>query len=492
MFSFLSRGDVSGYNVVGSSVPAVAAWDVAGIWSKIEDYQHQTILNPGDAGYDPTTGLDSTHTWFPLQYVSNPNSASSLASVFGQLADYTWYRGIQYTVRWGEVERSAGVFNFAELDYVVNTVRDLYSITGKTSARNKKVQFLLSYKAFSPTAINDILPPDLQTTGAAYPNGATRYDRAMGFNSGYAGRVVNGYAPRLQDFRAGLTGNDLNGDPIYTLRDRYYAFITAVYNRYKDNPAFGGFVNTEPTPADPNDFYDSSELVTRVAYFNGRLALLQKMKEIVTKHFVADASDLHNDWGVPNVSPRATEILSQNRLAFINPNYYTGLNLEAIYTAASTLSGVVPIIQSCQGLDMDSMSGFFIKGGLGSAQTDIYDFIENPTAAIFNAGTNFGNPTTAIQNSHMNQTTGAVITFDPPNHIWILHRARYLKANMLVVQHNYANVGNKNAPRFNWSEFAAAVNANTTLISPNTGGLIQNDPDGGMWNARPLYIAGEP
>lgn len=496
VFSFLPQCDVGGYNTGNNDGgggtpppgPDQTAWDVAGIWTKIEDAQHQTIVDYSKTG---KAALDQTHNWFPVNYADNPNSATNLDSVFGQLSRWIWYKGIQYTVKWGSVEdlnRASGRFRWDEIDYVMNTIRDLYAITGLDSAKNKKVIFLLSYKAFSTSAIDDILPVDLQTTSGTYSNGMIKYDRAMGFNSGFAGRVVNGYALRLQDFKDGLTGLDRNNDPIYTLRDRYYEFVTELYNRYKDHPVFGGICNTEPTPSDVSAFYGGSAEYNKNAYFDGRLKLLQKLKTVFTRHLVADAIDLHNDNWSSAVPKLGTEVLAENRLAFINPNFYTGLNLDSIYAAADTLAGVVPILNSCQGLDMDSKSGFFLKGNFNSSPNpvDIYDFKPTPP--------NYGNPRTGIQNPnvHWNSSNQKIVdSYDPPDANWVIQRARYLKTNILMYQHNYATNGNMGSTtRYNWKNFYTAINTGN-IASPN-GGLVKNDPLGGMVGDRPLYVAGEP
>ena len=462
--------------------PTQAAWDVAGMWSKIEDYQHQNIVDYTRTG---TASLIQTNTykWFPVTYANNPTSPTNQESVFGQLARWIWYRGIQYTARWGKIERlpSEGGTRWDELDFVINTVRDLYAITGLDTAKNKKVIFLIPFKTFSYSLIDDLLAKDLQTTGTAYTNGTVRYDHTMAFSAGYT-KPITGYVLKLQNFRDGLTGNDPNGDPIYTLRDRYYAFIQAIYNRYKDNPAFGGICTTEPTPDSSADYLDGSEY-NKNNYMDGRFKLIIKFKEVFTKHLVAEAISLHNNQWSANIPKIGTQVLKDNRVAFINPNYHTGMNLDAIYGAADTLANVVTIINSCQGLDQDSKTGFYKKGGTGNP-VDVYDFDENDAPT-------YGRPRTGIQNPNYD-AAGTLISFDPPNLKWVIHRAIYLKTNILMYQHNYADSGFQGAPRYNWKDFYTAMNNNTTLLSPNTGGLIQDDPLCGMVGTRPQYIAGEP
>lgn len=461
MLPYLSRCDIAGYGAAPPPNSNLAAWDVAGIWTKIED-QQRTQSQYCPTTYDHTLG-------------------SQANTVYGQLDRFTWYKGIQYPLNWGEVEsKTNGILSrsWTEPDRVMNIVGDLYVNSGRTSAQGKKVIFIISTKSFSLASITDILPDYLRTTGATnYSNGVTRYDRAIGFTAPGTG---DGYHIRLDDFRDGLTGNDRNGDPIYTLRDAYLAFLQAVHDRYKNHPAFGGIVTAEPTPIIDAEMMDASEF-DRNQHFAGRLRLLKYMKGIFTKHLVAEACNFDVQWVTDMTGQNATDGLAANKIAFINPNFHTGLNLRAIYNAADYLDGIVPIINSCQGLDMDSKTGQVKRTG---ADNDVYDFLPNPP--------NYGRPRVSMENP--GYVNGVWTTHDPPDMPWIIHRAIYLRTNLLMYQHNYATVGPAsrfNAPRYNWVDFYTAMNNNTTLLSPNTGGLIQNDPAGGMVTARPLYIAGD-
>ena len=468
MLPYLSRCDTSGYGAAPPPDSNLAAWDVAGIWTKIEGQQRaQTQFFP--TNYDHTLG-------------------SQANTVYGQLDRFTWYKGIQYPLCWGLTESKVnGILtrNWSEPDRILNTVGDLYANSGRASAQAKKVIFIISTKTFTLAEINELLPDYLRTTGANYTsalsNGATRYDYAIGFTSGGAGGTnASGYHMRLMDFRDGLTGNDRNGQPIYTLRDAYRSWLQAIHDRYKDHPAFGGIVTAEPTPETDAEMYDPAEY-DRNEYFNGRLRLLKYMKGIFTKQLVAEACNFDVQWVNDMTAQNATDGLAANKIAFINPNFHTGLNLRAIYNAADYLDGVVPIINSCQGLDMDSKSGQVKRTG---ADNDIYDFLPNPP--------NYGRPRVSIENP--GYVNGVWTTHDPPDMPWIIHRSIYLRTNILMYQHNYATVGpagRSNPPRYNWVDFYTAMNNNTTLLSPNTGGLIQNDPAGGMVTARPLYIAGD-
>lgn len=449
--SFLSKCNTHGFG----NLPPAAAWDVVGIYSKIQSEQV------------------GNSTSFPDPY--SPTSAGQIDSVYGQLDRKIWYKGIQHECYWGDIETSNGVYNWTALDKVINTVRDLYATSGRTSGQNKKVQLLIPTKTFDYAGITKMIPSFRLTTNGFYasPNNTVqRYDQAMGFATN-----ATGYVMRLQDFRLGLSGNDLNGDPIYTIKNAFMAFLTAANNRYKDNPAFGGIITTEPTPNLDADFHDAAEF-DRDTYFAGRLQWLKDMKAIFTKHLVAEACNFDTAWVTAMTGSTASDGLAANGIAFINPNYHTGLNLKAIYNAKDFLDGIVPIINSCQGLDQDSKSGQVQRNGLAN---DIWDW--SPTRP------GHGNPNTSIENPGYVGSTWT--THDPPDLEWVIERAIYLKSNILVFQHNYAATGKNGAPRFNWADFVAAMDANTTIMSDNTGLNIKLDPMGGMIPTRPLHVAGD-
>lgn len=456
-FSLYARGAINSISAIPpqNNDPVFAA----GIYTKLEPAQQ------GNA------------TYFPANFT---DSEAQKDSVFGQLARKTWYRGTMYETNWGEIETSPGVFDWAELDHLMNTVRDLYTISGRASSQDKKVLLFLTWKFFglSATTAAKMMPPDLLTTGTAYGNGWTKYHNMWAFNGAFS----DGYQWKLENFRSGLTGNDAAGKPIYTLRDRYLAFLTALYNRYKDNPAFGGFVNTEAagTPAILTSEYNRS------TYFGGRLQLLKDMKTILTKHFIADGCNSDNTWANDMAgSGAAIDGMIANRIAFDCPNYHLGTNstTNAIYYAMDNLANKVVIINQCQGLDQDSKTGQFRKDGVTN---DVYDFLPNPPG--------YGSPRATKENPGWFFNSAATppawewITHDPPNMPWVIARAQYLKTNIFIYQHNYATTGNKGAPRFNWADFVAAMDSNTTVLSPNTNALIQNDPNGGMNSVIPTWI----
>lgn len=457
-------------SVAGGEPPSnLAPWDIAGIYTKIEGQQQ------GHPSY------------FPNPY--NKDSAGHANTVFGQLDRWTWYKGIHYAISWGDIETSPGNFNWSEPDFILNTVGGLTRSTGQ----NKKVMFLLTWKAFNSGSVSPMMPADLLSRPSpnTYSNGQPRWHRMIGWTSNL---TAAGYHWRLMDFRNGLTGNDREGKPIYTLRDRYYAFLQALHDRYKDNPAFRGLVTLEPTPTGESSMWSRTGGVdtslpldgyTRNSYFEGRLELLKKMKQIFTKQLVAEACNDDAAWIDQMTLANSNNGMITHKIAFTAPNFHTGAQNAtiALYNAADYLSGKVPILNSCQPFDMDSKRGQTIRTG---ANNDCYNFLPTPP--------NYGQPRTMIENENVAldaQGKKIIITHDPPDYAWIIARAQYLKSNIVILQNDYASIGANNAPRYNFEDFYTAMNANTTVMSPNTGGLIQNDPAGGMVTTRPLHVAGD-
>ena len=192
---------------------------------------------------------------------TSPFVDTDTTSVWGQLNRNMWMKGIMWTVGWGEIEKSTGD-DWSTLDYVMDKVGNpdspinIYNISGRASAQNKKVLILLDVKSFNADAatVDAMLPESLQATNGTYTNGMTRYHRLIAFEQTQqqTGAVTQGYHIDWQDFRKDLSGNDSAGQPIYTLRNAFQAFLTRLNNRYKNHPAFAGVVLTEPIPVCSN------------------------------------------------------------------------------------------------------------------------------------------------------------------------------------------------------------------------------------------------
>lgn len=449
MTNYLKSTQNKGFNLVKMIVGGVDpitqnAWD-PGIYVKIEDAQ---IGNP---------------VHFPPDYLTNDSTSQAINSLYGKLDRKIWLKGFMRDVYWGEMETSPGVFDFSELDPYFAVVGGLSRPTGA----NKKILLQIPLKTFGMTNVDKNVPADLLISkGTPYPDGSIRYNRLWAYTR-FNGSTPEGYHLNSYQFRNGLTGNDLAGAPIYTLRDRLYAFCQAIHDRYHDNPVFAGIVINEPGSTTPYNGFVSTN--SRDNYFAGRLAFLRKLKTIFTKHLVAENCNFDTTW-VNDMTLPGGHCLT-DKIAYANPNYHLGLNLKAPYNARSYLAGEVPIINQCQGLDMDSKTGFIKRDG--TVPNDVYDWTPTPPG--------YGNPLTAIENPNVTKsgTTITVLTFDPPDGYWIVQRALWLKTNYFIVQHNFANVGNKNAPRFNFADFVTYMDS-----SP-----YANDPAGGMITTRPTFIA---
>lgn len=422
------------------------------------------------------TGQNASTTLFPFPYDSN--AASTSDSVYGQLDRLTWFRGIQQEANWGEIDNgdaNPNNWNWTALDRKFRTIKAL----PRSSGQNKKILLMVTPKAFSPTDVSNILPPYLRATSGTYSNGDPRYQHLVGM-------VLNSttvYHFLFKNFRNGLSGADVYGNPIYTLRDKYYIFIQALYNRYGPNGAddvrgvLAGINTIEPIPVTPRDATEWNATI-RDQHFEGRIRWLQWMKGVFTNHFLCEASNFDNEWIGTMLTTGPNDLNNiGNKIGFSSPNYHLGGNLTSIYTAADSLSGIVPIIQQLQGLDMDSKTGFRVNAS-STPPHNVYNWL--PTRP------GHGSPRTLITNP--NVSGGVIVTTDPPDLPWIIERAIYLKSNIFIIQRDTSATGGNGSARYNWNKIVADMAANTTILSDNTGGLIQNDPYGGMIPTQPTYV----
>lgn len=422
------------------------------------------------------TSQNASTSLFPFPYDSNAASTSS--SVYGQLDRLTWLRGIQQEANWGEIDNddpNPNNWNWTELDRKFRTIKALPRSTGQ----NKKIILLLTPKAFSNADVPKIIPPSLRTGTGTYGPVLPRYDHLIGMTG--SGQDV--YHLLFKNFRNGLTGNDAAGTPIYTLRDRYRAFITALYNRYGPNGAddvkgvLAGFNTVEPIPLTPQDAAEWNATI-RDQHFEGRCRWLQWMKGVFTNHFLCEGSNFDNEWIASMLTTGPNDLNNiGNKIGFSSPNYHLGGNLTSIYTAADSLAGIVPVIQQMQGFDMDSKTGFRVNVN-STPPHNVYNW--TPVRP------GHGSPRTLITNP--NVSGGVIVTTDPPDLPWAIERAIYLKSNIFIIQRDTATVGQNGSARYNWNLIVADMAANTTILSDNTGGLIQNDPYGGMIPTQPTYV----
>ncbi len=498
-----------GSPTVVQALPAVVppdeetiVWEgIQGIYAKAERTQFES----------------ATHFPNGAAYLANPEGFTQ--SVYYELNHYKWFRGVMVELAWGEREvlinpSDPDVFNPAKYHYdfdkiieILDTVRDL----GLNNGQNKKVLLLLPWKAFSIDSADSILPGWLLTQGTKYstvasgplqmtitnpdPPPATidvnidmpRYDRLWGYKSEFNQPDVSpyGYHWRTADFRDGLNPatTDINGDPIYTLRDAYRAFMTAAYEILKDHEAFAGFILVEPPPLSPVS--TSVGEYNETNHFNGRLALLKWLRQLCTKHIVVEAPNHNNKWCTRMTNP--TDVTGgdgclQNHLGFTGPNMHTGQNLFGLYNARKYLAGEVPVVVQCQPQDMKSMSGNITKANTTSspAPNDYWRWDKFPPdyGGVATAGPTQGDPNTYIEAT-------AALNDDPiTDGDWVIVRARYLGGNLLIYQRNIAAASNP----FDWNDFVHYMQTTTSYVSPSTGVLITNDVYGGMIPDQPTFV----
>ena len=468
--------------------PETVVWEgTQGIYAKVERTQFES----------------ATHIPDGAAYLANPEGFTR--SVYYELNHYKWLRGIMVELAWGECETSQGVYNFDKLIEIMDTVRDL----GLNNGQNKKVLLLLPWKAFSIDTADNILPGWLLTTGTPYSTSASgpltevvtnpspppatidqnvqmpRYDRSWGYKSEFNQPDVSpyGYHWRTADFRDGLTGNDLNGDPIYTLRNAYYAFMTAAYAIFRDHEAFAGFIMVEPPPLSP--VATSVGEYNETNHFNGRLTLLKWLRALSDRHMVVEAPNHNNKWCTRMTNPTdptGTDGCLQNHLGFTGPNMHTGQNLFGLYNARKYLAGEVPVVVQCQPQDMKSMSGNITKANTtqSPAPNDYWRWDKFPPdyGGVTTAGPTQGDPNTYVEAT-------AALNDDPiTDGDWVIVRSRYLGGNLLIYQRNIFAGGNP----FDWDDFINYMQTTTSYISPSTGILITNDVYGGMIPDEPTFV----
>lgn len=443
--------------------------------------------------YTKAMAFMMNNTYFPATFTD-----ADTTSVYGQLNRNTWFRGVLWPVDWGAIETSQGVYDWTGLDNICDVVGDpaspknIYNISGRASAQNKKVLFLVNTKVFASTAaaVDDLIPGYLQATGTAYPNGMTRYSRLIGYESiqPQTGHLTTGYHLRWQYFRNGLTGNDAAGSDIYTLRDRFQAFLSALNNRYKDHPAFAGIVMTEPIPVGVDDILDIKYGVAgpdfnRDQFFAGRLQWLKNIKQIFLTQPVIEMPTFDNTYMQDMTNNGAVDGCVSNRIGIGGPNFHNGTNLQSIINARDFAANKVVICNQCQGLDMDTKTGYYTRPNTtgNPAPNDVWNF---PTS-----------PNTKLENPNFN-AAGQLITQDPPDFDFIVSKAIHLKTNIFIYQYDVNNqssrptIGGTYGNRYNWNDFTADMNGakGTAYISPNTGGPIKNDPAGGMVTTVPQFF----
>lgn len=460
-------------------------------WANLPGWYFKMGIGQLDSyGVGQTDSTPKIH--FPTNYLTEYGPNNFPGSIYWKLLQYKWLRGIQVDLLWGDVETSAGVYDWSRYDSIMAIVEGLAS--KGLNGSNKKVLFLLSAsKCFDRFEGPRIMPGYLLEEDTANPystvaagplfvtnadNSTTnifmaRYKNLWGYDSANP-QPENpgfGYHSRAADFRNGLTGNNLAGDPIYTVRNAELAFLTAFYNRYKNSPVFGGVTSVEPSPTVPITPSEYNE----TNHYNGRLQRLKDIKAIFTDHMVVECGTHNDAWMNKMTALEGTagaDGCIVNKLSYTGPNFHTGINLKGMHNARRNLTGKVAILAQCQGQDMRSMSGNISKYWT-------WTYTPPTFSGVTAAGIDQGQPTT--QNFADSTINNDPITTGD----WVVQRTWYFRANINIFQY----IQTTGLPAFDADDFCAYMQG-TPLTSPNPiGGSIKNDPSGGLSITEPTRWA---
>lgn len=500
------------------------------IFSPVKPFPPVVIPDPETVVWDDVPGiylkigidqLDSS-THFPTNYLTNFGNNSFPSSVYYDLLHYKWLRGIQIDLLWGDIDNgdaNPDNWNWTKYDKIFEIVEGL-AAKGLNGA-DKKIMLLLSAtKVFEIADATRILPSYLLSTGTAYSNSTTgplfittpasggnpafdtfidmpRYDHLWGFDSLSNQNTTSGFGYHLRtgDYRNGLTGVNRNNNggataeekDIGYLKSKEYAFVQAVYNRYKDRPALAGFISIEPSPleepCDTTSTFDGGRgnevEYIEANHFDGRIQRLKDLRQIITNHMLVECCT-HNTPYQTKMTVPVTNLNADccitNGFGFTAPNFHLGVNTVGLHNARRYMHGEIPIVVQCQGQDMTSIKGVTVPN-YWQWDYDPPDYGGNATA-----GVNQGHPTTKISaaplpnNAHLGTNGGGE---------WVIRRSWYFRANILVFQR--ITVPTTTRP-WCWPDFVTYMQTTTALTNPLSGTLITNDPYGGMIYTQPTRV----
>jgi hypothetical protein len=176
--------------------------------------------------------------WHPGHYYTilshGKDKSYYMSQVYKELERTPTLRGIQVRYRWDELEKSAGVYNFASID------KHLAELT----KRQRRLVIQVVTKSFNPE--NPLVPAYMQT--AAYEGGAF-------LHSEYGSKTPKGKNIKLWNAQ---------------VRDRLIALFRALGERYNDHPNFEGIGLIETalgqpivpiTSVEENGFYKNLRVV---------------------------------------------------------------------------------------------------------------------------------------------------------------------------------------------------------------------------------------
>lgn len=416
----------------------------------------------------------SSSTYMPTNYdVENPGAHPN--SIFYILQNDDWCKGLVFSLFLGDVSTGSGTWNFDELDNAFDTVA---AINAKLADPTlvKKVMIKLNYKVTDITHATRLLPNwgdfrDVLGDYQAYETPASplidgsivpRYAYLWGYLQGTVGK---GYHYYLKNFRDGIGGNDLAGNPAATIRNLFDDMLDQVNTRYASHPVnkdiYAGCIDSESASLTALDLTikadgASGTATERNAHFAGRLQAILNAKAIVgDKHLVGTDCNFDLTWVDDASGDPTTSYMFTYKIAPTASDWHIGRSLVSIYNFHDNFKGVLPIIAQLQPDQMDSKT--------------------HDEAAYW--GWSTASPTAKGAN---NATGGDVApVHNPPDgdHIFIRNTG-YFEANYFIFQFNKQTANGDPdiaQDRFNSDDVIAWYRASAYANSP-TGGYNATQP----------------
>lgn len=426
-------------------------------------------------GWQHNYSLLAKHDHTPFPYL--PDSHTD--TVWGNLDNNLWLRGIVLDMDWGRIETAPGVWDWRFYDKCFEIVRNLKKTTGK----DKKIWLLINLRHIKLTEVETFLPADLLTMPAnvnvanvdnkgnksyhkdtnAYPmtadplENAPKYDHMWCFagtvNGQVGDRFAKGYNWSTYQFRNSETN---------TLKTRFYAFLDALADKYGDDDVLGGFIATESAIGVPLSTIVGSTTTTwegennRDTNYQGRLDLMKHIKSIFPNKVVSECGNHDAKYSQQLTAAGATNGLIAHKLAFSTANMHTGTNLN-LGNIRSVMAGQVPVVMQAQPLDIYSMTG---------NRETWFQWTPTPSDG-------YGSPDTTTGTGYTK-----TIYDDPPTAEWLWERFRYFKANFFIYQRNTGTGGTaNNASGIHWKDWIVFMNAAASRRDDPYGGCISTKPN---------------
>ncbi len=253
--------------------------------------------------------------WHPGHYYElvgqgSKSDSSYLNQVYGELQTHNSLRGVVIRYRWGELEKTKGVYNFSP---IIKRLSEL-------SAKKKRLIVLLETKSSTPDVLQNIVPAYAKT--AEYEGGIYQFGTA---HSG------TGYGTKLWDPQ---------------VRDRMIALVQALGKRFNNEPYFEGIGFSESAMGRPVKPITSTQ--TNIFYRN-LLAINQALKTSFPNTLSFQFLNYPRD-----LLPTFINAFKQNGSALGNPDIFledpglhfpgTQYSPPGVYTYYPKLTGKIPLV----------------------------------------------------------------------------------------------------------------------------------------------------